>query len=198
MRAMLPAAAGGLLLVLGAACASAPYDVHVLAAPETALAHLQSFRVLPVPPRRDGRPPAGAYDPMVSSSITNRTLRDALQRALLARGYAVDERAPDFEVAVYASAHEALDVTVWDYGYPHYPVWRGGTRPGERVDTYTAGTVVVDMIDPPTRELWWRGSGTARLSEDPARDVAELRKVVEEIVRRFPAAVPRRALALRR
>jgi hypothetical protein len=197
MRTAITAAASGLLLMLGAACGRATYDVHTMVAPEAALAQLHSFRLLPVPPRRDGRGPVGAYDPMVSNSITNAALRDAIATALVARGYVIDETQPDFEVAVYASAHEELDVTLWDYGYPHWPVQRGGRLPGDRVETYTAGTVVVDMIDPPTRELWWRGSGTARMTEDPDEDMKELRKVAREIVRRFPPA-SRRMLAQRR
>lgn len=183
------AAASGMLLWLSASCAPS-YEVRTLASPDARITSLRSFRVLPVPSRRDGREGAGgSYDPMVNNSITNRALRETISRALMARGYVADEQRPDFAVAVYASAYEELDVTVWDYGYPFWPRWRDPMWPAERVTTFTEGTVVVDVVSPSSRELWWRGSGSVRLdNEDPAKDTRQLRKVAEAIVKRFPAA----------
>lgn len=175
------------MTMLGSVACAPTYDVQTLAAPEASITSLRSFRVLPVPQRRDGRQAGGSYDPMVNNSITNRALRETITQTLTARGYVVNEQRPDFAVAVYASADEELDVTAWDYGYPYWPRWRY-PLPEERVTTYTEGTVVVDVVDPGSRELWWRGSGTARLSREPARDTRELQKVAEAIVKRFPRA----------
>lgn len=189
MRGAVRAAIGGMLMVGAAACAHS-YDVHTVQSPDASVTGLRTFRVLPVPPARDGRAGAGSYDPMVDNSITNRALRATIAEAFAARGYLASENQPDFVVAVYASATEALDVTRWDYGYPHWP--RGGPPwPGEQVVSYTEGTVIVDVVDPRSRELIWRGSGSARMSEDPAEDTKELERVAKAIVRRFPRAAPR-------
>ena len=198
MRAALSAARsaalGGMLALAAAGCAGS-YRVRTITAPEAGLAGLATFHVLPAPPPRDGRARAstGAYDPMVSNSIANRALRERITQAFQARGYALDERAPDFAVAVYASARERLDVTAWDYGYPYWPRWGWGGRVPlrERVTEYTEGTVVVDVVRAATRELLWRGTGSTTLSEDPTRDVAELQRVAEAVVKKFPAARPR-------
>jgi hypothetical protein len=182
------------LLIAGTACAPT-YEVHTIAAPNVAVSRFQTFRILPVPPRRDGRAEEGPYDPMVNNSITNRALRETLARAFAARGFVRDETRPDFLVAVYASACERLDVGLWDYGYPQAP-WHRGPSPASPA-TYIAGTVVVDVVSPVTRELWWRGTGTARLRENPVTDMTELQKAAEAIVRAFPPASVR-AVALRR
>lgn len=192
MRASRAVALRAALVVAALGCA-ASYQVRTLVAPDARLDRLHTFRVLPVPTPRGGRNHADAYDPMVNNSIANRALRSAVTDAFLARGYDADSAAPDFVVAVYASAQETLDVTAWDYGYPYWP--RGGwgprVQPRERITVYTEGTVIVDVVRPDTRELLWRASGAATLTKEPAQDVAALRRVAEAVVKRFPRATPR-------
>jgi hypothetical protein len=190
MRDRLMAAAGGMLLMLAAACAPT-YQVHTMLSPDAKLGGLHAFRVLPVPPARDRAERAGAYGPMVDNSIVNRALRATVTEGFEKRGYSVDEGRADFVVAVYASAFEALDVATWDYGYPYWPRYPGGVRRPDQATTYTAGTVVVDVLRPGTRELLWRGTGTARMTEDVGKDTKELQKVAAAIAKRFPRASER-------
>ena len=193
MRRHILSAAFG-LLAIGVACKPS-YLVHTVVAPEASVARLRSFRIDPVPPPRDGRASAGPYDPMVDNSITNRALRDEIERGFIARGYVLDRFTADFAVAVYASASTELDPAAWDYGYSH-------GRPGrpwlvDDVSTYTAGTVIVDVFDPGSRELLWRGSATARMSEDPMQDMKELQRVARAIVKRFPQSTAPRLASVR-
>lgn len=190
MRKAMMVVTGGALALAALGC-GASYDVHTMSAPDARFTELHTFRVLPTPRPRDGAARAGAYDPMVSNSIANRALRDAIVGELTSRGYTLDERAPDFLVAVYASAHERLDVTEWDYGYPYWPRRRAPGMPVERVTQYTEGTVVVDVITPQTRDLLWRGTASSRLTEDPVEDTKELGKVARAVIRKFPRATER-------
>lgn len=197
MRAALSAAAGGMLALAALGCAPS-YQVHTLVAPDAQLTSLHTFRVLPTPPPRDGRNHAGAYDPMVNNSITNRALRTTIMQAFEGRGYVADGARPDFLVAVYASAHQKLDVTAWDYGYPYWPRWGWPhARMTDRVTEYTEGTVIVDVLRTATRDLLWRGSGTARLTQDPKQDAVALQKVARSIVQRFPHEQPAPLVAAR-
>jgi hypothetical protein len=159
-----------------------------MSAPEPGFAALHTFRILPAPARRDGRPVTGADDPMINNSIANRALREAIVRGFQDRGYVLNELSPDFDVAFYASAREKLDVTVWDYGYPFYPRWRYRMPPAQTITQYTEGSVVIDVINPRTRELLWRGEGTARLSDNTSEDLKLLAKAAEAIVAKFPRA----------
>ena len=158
--------------------------VSTMVAPSGNLSGFTRFRVLTPPTRRDGR--REPNDPMLVSSITNRALHADLEQAFRSRGYTLDPRNPDFDVAYYASAREKLDVTLWDYGYR--PRWGGwGRAPGYMARPFTEGTVIVDVVDAKTRELLWRGRATAEVSEDLNELQTDLRAVAEAIVKKFPA-----------
>lgn len=189
---------GGALAITAAACTSALH-VDTLAAPNAGLANFSTFRVLRVPVPRDGRARTDKYDPMLNNSVANLALRDTITKAFAGRGYIVNELAPDFDVAVYAAALEKLDVTRWDYGYAFWPQSRFNWKPGstivEQVE-YPEGTVIVDVVRARDHELLWRGSATARMWNDPT-DVKELQELAATIVKKFPAAIPRRVAIAR-
>lgn len=174
-------------IVVGSAGCGRGIEVRTMEAPDAGLAAFHSFRMLPGPARRDGRPATGSDDPMISNSIANRAIRDRIVRAFQDRGYTLDERNADFAVAFYASAREKLDVDTWDYGYPLRLGWpRNPAIQG--VNQYTEGSVVVDVVKVGTRELLWRGEGRATLSDDPSENVAQLAKAATAIIEQFPHA----------
>lgn len=182
--------AGLALVAAGTACQRG-IEVQTIAAPDAGFGALHTFQMLPGPARRDGRTTTGADDPMISNSIANRAIRERIVKTLQDRGYALDERRPDFGVAFYASAREKMDITVWDYGYPFYPRWPRYPGLGPVATTYTEGSVVVDVVRTDTHELLWRGVGKAELSNDPAENVQQLAKAASAIVERFSPATAR-------
>ncbi len=182
MRLTIPAAAmsAGLL----AACAG--IHVHTDAAPQAALTGFHTFAVLDAPRRRSGAD-AGDNDSMLQNSITNQALRTDLIARFEARGYTLDSIRPDFTVAYYATTHEKPDPADYDYGYQWRPGWWGPISfPDPK--PYTQGAVVVDAINPTTKQLEWRGRGVAKVSDDPHAYEKELNKTVTAIVDRFPSA----------
>lgn len=190
------------LIIAGAlaasACASA-VQVRTQLAPDAMVAGRRTFRIMSVPPRRADVASARSDDPMLANSITNRALVDDLTRAFEARGYTPSADSATFSVAYYASAREKLDITNWDYGYPNWGYgwgrrgWWGprfGPSPYPAVTQYTEGTVVIDVIDPASKNLLWRGEGVSDVSDDPATYSKQLNKTVTAIVSKFPAASP--------
>jgi hypothetical protein len=167
-------------------CAPAIH-VRTAADPDANLASLRTFRVLPTPTPR-GAAPTSKMDPMLQNSIMNRELRADLAQAFDARGYSADTTSPDFAVAYYASARDKLNVTYWDYGYPFWRPWRWawGPAPVAQVSEYTQGTVIVDVIDPSSGRLLWRGRGVSKVSDNPKTYERELAKAVTAIVDKFP------------
>ena len=193
MNTMSSRAALAALALAAAACAPAVH-VRTAAEPSSDLTGLHTFAVMPTPVRRGGGA-MSASDPMLVNSITNRALRDDLTRAFEKRGYVAQSGDADFAVAYYASTQEKLNVTYWDYGYPFWPHWwnRYGWGPNYAgpvgdVTEYDQGTVIVDVIDPSTRQLVWRGQGVAQVSDDPAKYRKELARTVTAIVDKFPRA----------
>ena len=189
-------AVAGLMLLASVGCAPS-YNVRTMAAPKVTLTEFHTFRLLPTPLPRDGRIPSGGDDPMVSNSITNRALRASVTSAFVSRGYTTADWMPDFAVAVYASAYEKLDLTQWQYGYPAWPYSWWMRMPQQPMTQYQEGTVVVDVINPQTLDLIWRGSATATLGVDPNENTKELQKAAVAIVEKFPRAKPGPVVAQR-
>jgi len=194
------------LLALGA-CAPA-ISVRTALSPDASLTGLHTFRVLPTPQPKIASAVSSTNDPMLVNSISNRALRADLAQEFAGLGYVASDSNPDFCVAYYASTNQKLDVTYWDYGYawrPHW--WSGWGRRWGRgwggdwgiqsptVTQYTEGTVIVDVIDPKTKDLLWRGQGVAAVSDDEAQYEQVLKKTVAAIVDKFPGASSKVALA---
>jgi hypothetical protein len=183
-----PAMLAAILVAAAAACN--PVTVRTTEAPDAHLSKLRTFTIA-TPTVKKANAVSDNNDPMLSNSIANQTLRQDLAMDFQAKGYTLTSESPSFAVAYYASAQQKLDVTNWDYGYQYWGYhrfWHGYGYPTETIQQYTEGTVVVDVIDPATKELLWRGQGQAAVSQDPATYTAELAKTVQAIVAKFPAA----------
>jgi hypothetical protein len=180
------------LIPVLAACASV--DVRTAKSPDANLGALQTFNVMQAP---DPGPPTAnsANDPVLVNPVTSRALRTDVFKGFESRGYAVSDT-PDFLVAYYASAKKKLDVTDWDYGYPFYSRWWSPMGPGWGpewgpagiVTQYTEGTVIIDVLNPQSKELLWRGQGVAQVSDDEPRYEQDLWKTVTAILDKFPRA----------
>jgi hypothetical protein len=187
MRTSVSLAAPAAILAL-TACASV--DVRTVTSPDANLGALRTFNVMSNP---KPSPPyvQSTNDPMLVNSISNRALRTDLVKGFENRGYVLADN-PDFAVAYYASTRQKLDVTYWDYGYPFYPEWWDGAPDfapyDPTVSQYTEGTVIVDVINPDTKELLWRGRGVATVSDEEAQYEQDLWKTVTAILEKFPQA----------
>jgi hypothetical protein len=203
MRSTMLVAAGALATAI-TGCSSG-IKVSTSAAPEANLTALRTFYVLAPPARRADAAALSVNDPMLDNSITNRALRTDLTQAFAGRGYTPASRqAADFLVAYYAGTKEKFDTTYygptwdpawrytyWGRRYSAWP-WYAGTDPwgGVSVNAYTQGRVIVDVIEPKTQQLIWRGQGVANASDDPTTYTNELRRSVNAILAKFPQASP--------
>src|SRR5207245_1593702 len=194
------------LLTLGA-CAPG-ISVRTALSPDASLRGLHTFRVQQTPQPKIAGAVASTNDPMLVNSISNRALRTDLTQEFAGLGYVATDSNPDFCVAYYASTNQKLDVTYWDYGYGWRPNWwsgwgrrwgRGwggdwGIASGPVATQYTEGTVIVDVIDPKTKNLLWRGQGVAAVPDNEPQYEQELKKTVAAIVDKFPGAAAKVAL----
>lgn len=175
-----------LTLALPVACAPAIH-VRTAVAPDATLTNLHTFIVL-APQRKSGTTQADEDDPMLANSITYQALHNDLVSNFQEHGYVIDSAKPDFAVAAYASARQKLDVSQYDYGYPYWRHGWWGPIDVPQITQYTEGTVVVDVINPTTKALLWRGQGKAAVSDNPQTYAKELAKTVATIVDKFPSA----------
>jgi hypothetical protein len=184
-----------LALILGVAvpvACAAPVHVRTAAAPDANFGNLHTFIVMAAP-QRTSNSERDNDDPMLQNSITYHALHADLVSNFQERGYVIDSANPDFAVAAYATARQKLNVAEWDYGYPYWRHGWWGPIGVPEVTEYTQGTVVVDVINPKTKELLWRGQGIASVSDDPQVYAKELARTVARITDRFPEAMDREA-----
>lgn len=128
-------------------------------------------------------------------------IRDAIARHLTARGYALAPRGQpaDFLVAHHLSVEEHVRIHQPNY----YGGWYGWYDPiygpmydplgpavgSGHVDEWQTGVLVVDLVDPETRELAWRGVAESRplgRTGNPARRIQILQEAVDEMLADFP------------
>ena len=76
------------------------------------------------------------------------------------------------------------------YGYGRYGGYGYGVAipPQQTVRTYDEGTLIIDFLDRRDKELFWRGSFSAKLSRNPTPQstTEKIRDAVEKILAKFP------------
>jgi Domain of unknown function (DUF4136) len=183
-RLMAPAAAGALAL---SACGPAP-QVRTTVAPDAGTSGHLTFQLRAAPDYLGGTP-IGANHPIRISSDANRTLGHDIATNLARRGY-VQAGAEAGVLIVFRIAQPAhQDVTAWDSGYLWRPDWARGVGAGAvnlSPAEYSGGAVVIDMIDPRTGALLWRGQKVTSTPADERRYLRELRQTVTAILDRVP------------
>jgi hypothetical protein len=173
----------GIALALSSTACRHRIDVRTVAAPDASFAGRRTFRILAIPAYR-GTIALAANDPMLVNSITYQAMRDAIRRALESRGYRYAPDRADLDVAYYVAATPRVDIQAWDYGYDA----RGLPREYIDITHYTEGSVIIDIIDPATHKLLWRGQASTVVDTDPNKYIKELTRAVNEIVKKFPSA----------
>jgi hypothetical protein len=118
-------------------------------------------------------------DPLAKDTLNDGRIKTALESKLTASGYRRETaQKPDFAIAYYITTRNKVDVQDYSFGPRR---WFGGRD--IRVDQYTEGTLIVDLIDPNTKQLIWRGraSGSVELKDADKK----IDKAVEKLVKQF-------------
>lgn len=186
-------AAGVLILAaLTTGCLGVP--VRTDHDPDVDFGALESFAWLD-PPLREEPAVAGqeSFDPIVYNSLLDQRVRDAVEQALTDRGFRKDDGEPDFVIryrVVSRPVTRSYPVFVGGAGYHHRGVHsHAGVQ---RTENYLSGTLILDVIDPLTERITWRGWAEAR-TRDGHLDAARVSRYVTGILARFPPPVSEEA-----
>lgn len=136
-------------------------------------------------------------DPLVNNDLMQRRVERAVERSLAAQGFvkATGEQSADFLVTYYVSAETKLSVTNFHSDFGYYPCWGGCYRYGFgygmnqdiSVRQYKVGTFMLDIIDPATSELMWRGAAGKQLSTGtPEERDTYVTEIISAILAKFP------------
>ena len=193
-RARLARSALAALLLAAAACAAPVYTDHDVEADFTGL---ETFAWLDPPlqdgPREEGG--AGSPDPFTHNTLLDKRLREAVETGLVARGYrkAGEDEAADFFVRYDVVSRQVLrDSPAYvgaGYGYPYHGYGYGGGVVYSGTRSYEEGTILLDVIDPASRTLAWRGWSSSR-TRDGHIDARRVASTVDAILAKFPPEPP--------
>ena len=143
----------------------------------------------------------------LSNDIVDQRIRSNVDRELRAKGFYLQQTGPiDFLVNYTVSSQERLNVETynryagyapgWNHSYGslgpyHYsgPGFYGGTSVVEsRITQYSQGTLVLDIVQPESDILVWRGIAEGKL--DQSMDQREREAIIEEAVTRLLGNFP--------
>lgn len=185
----------GLAALLSLACASVrvstDYDE------EYDFARLSTFAWIDPPLREESRSQAPSGDPFAHNTLLDKRVRDEVETWLTSHGYreAGESESPDFLLRWDLLSREVdrESPVVVSGGFGRYGYgWGSGVGYGYSPSRdYQEGTLILDVIDPSTQTIAWRGSGITE-SRDPHMKPERLRKSVAAILERFPPQ-PKRA-----
>ena len=142
------------------------------------------------------QPVTTARHPAMNSPLVAERIQNAVDAQLAAHGYRrVEITPPDFKITYYMIADEKVDISTTNggYGYGHryynnyyygYP-YAGSTT---YADSFLQGTLVLDVIDPETNDVIWRGWATKDLDDNPTPEEVDryVKNSVRRILERFP------------
>jgi Domain of unknown function (DUF4136) len=116
-------------------------------------------------------------------------IKAAVNAALAAKGWTQVESGGDISIIAMEidRNHQTLNTYYDDFGDGWR--WRGFGGFGESTttsETYTVGTLVVDLFDAKTKMLVWRGVSSGMLSDKSDKNIKSLNRGVQKMFQHFP------------
>lgn len=134
-------------------------------------------------------------DPLVDNDLMSKRIQRAVEAELNLRGFvkATGDEGVDFYITYYVSSEDKISVSSFRGYYGYYPCWGGcygygfGFDPDIYVRHYKEGTFMLDVVDPASQSLMWRGVAGRQLSTGtPAERDDYVRAIVGAILAKFP------------
>ena len=140
-------------------------------------------------------------NPVYDSKLIDRNIKYAVEQEFAKRGIARNQTQPDLLVKYHTFTEKkkqqynnynpypfygygwGMMPYRWAWRMPYYGGWGGGFN--NREYTYTAGTLVLDVIDNRTNELIWRGSIEGDV-DNVNRLQKQVDKAVQAIMKKYP------------
>ncbi|GIC77962.1 DUF4136 domain-containing protein [Moritella sp. F3] len=137
----------------------------------------------------------------LNNRIMDERITKAINKQLVEQGFKFASTA-DFYINYSITSEKKTDIRSYDNYSGYGPSWGWGVGYGHRgmslsahtetrIDEYQQGSLIIDVIDPKSLELIWRGVGSKRLPE--STDAADMDKLVANIVKNILEKFPPKA-----
>jgi hypothetical protein len=136
--------------------------------------------------------PAGDVSLEQRAPITHRQLLKALKKRIDAGGRLTETATdPDLYVTYRVANTEETDMTAVDYATG--PGWSGGYYwagvgwgpASETVNTYTVGTLVIDIWDARAKRAVWRGIANGVVASTPEKGLKKIDAALDKLVEKW-------------
>jgi hypothetical protein len=136
-----------------------------------------------------------AQPPELANPLVQQRIVAGIDARLRAKGWTRSEDIADIALVanVATSEKQTLDTfysggSMGRWGYYGAGGW-GGVGMGSattRVNTYTVGTLVVDMFDAATKKAVWRGTASATVPDSPQKVDTQVNAALDKMFADFP------------
>lgn len=160
------------------------FDVHHDWDPDYVYTALNRFMLVD-PPKRE------YANPFADNALLRKRITAALDSVLTERGFTRVEDRADFLVTYEVLLEDRLRVdgvsSSIGTGFGRYARVVGSVHSSATIRSYQEATLIVDVLDPVSRNLVWRGWGTGMLrTRDRDRGNERLKEGVSQILEGFP------------
>jgi hypothetical protein len=138
-------------------------------------------------------------NPTAFEPLLDRRVKDAVGSELVKKGLMPDANDPDlliaYDVAVAQdpnTANTTATASGYGYWYGYRYTYNTSDFPGyQPINTYSVGTMVIDLIDPSSNELVWRGSAEGEIDAAQTEE-KKIRGSIARILAQYPPIQPTR------
>jgi hypothetical protein len=139
---------------------------------------LRSYNWLPVP------------EESYMNSLDLIRIKKAVSAVLNDKGFKKALNNPDFLIASHWGTKDIINVRPWGYGYGSYGRYWGGYwgYGGVSVYQYEEGTLLIDFVEPDSKNLFWRGAAKREVDNTatPEKRDKMINDAVQKILKNFP------------
>jgi len=135
--------------------------------------------------------PGGA----VPDQLIDQAIKRAVDEQLAQKGLTRVEKDADLKVGYHAIIHEEKAINLSGFGTGGGPWggwgglggWNSGTVTGQ-TSTIASGMLLIDLYDPATKQLVWRGDATKTIDikKDPDKNYKTLQKAMAKLFKNYP------------
>ncbi len=124
------------------------------------------------------------------NDLMDQRIEDMIKKELREGGATEVQENPDIYVTYHFTSKENTSYNTTSMGYGgyggYYGGWGGWGMGGMGTSTtyattYTEGTLIIDLYDPETKKLVWRGTGTVTVKSKPEKQIKQVEKILTKI-----------------
>jgi hypothetical protein len=113
-------------------------------------------------------------------------IKSAVDAALTAKGWTQVPSDGNISLVAIEATKNQQTLNTFYNGFGGGWRWGGFGNATTTVDNYKVGTLVLDMFDTQTKKLVWRGSASDTLSDKTDKNIKNLDKGVQKMLKQFP------------